>query len=255
MATLDTTPPSTLEVTLVDLTPPSSPNSLIKNVKQRANRKRKVPGTSKKKNSDKCRVLPGNQTIFDIENLLMNRALIDDLLGEQWLLDVHINTWALVLSAQRRRSPTQFKSFLYISPDHTYFKRSKCFNSEAMISHVTPKNVRKTNILLMPVHTPHHWSLRVCDMKPRKWDFYDSMPRSAHKASLTTLVTNLAMVCRAFGEAPSRLGPFMGMVRAGCAADHFLLQALTFLCVVPPSLIIIAALRLIPEFGAKGLGI
>ncbi|KAK8966281.1 hypothetical protein KSP40_PGU018891 [Platanthera guangdongensis] len=57
-----------------------------------------------------------------------------------------------------------------------------------MISHVTPENVRKANILLMPVHTPRHWSLLICDMKCRKWDFYDSMPCSVHQASLTTLV-------------------------------------------------------------------
>ncbi|KAK8952378.1 hypothetical protein KSP39_PZI003001 [Platanthera zijinensis] len=189
MASLDTTPLSTLEVTLVDPTPSSSPRSLIKNVKQRANRKRKVPGTPKKRHSDKCGVLPGDHTIFNSGNVLLNRALIDDLLGERWLSDMHINTWALVLSAQRRRSSAQFKSFLYISPDYTYFKRSKCSNSETMINHVTPENVSKANILLMPVHTVGHWSLLVCDMKYRKWDFYDSMPRSVHRASLPTLVS------------------------------------------------------------------
>ncbi|KAK8921376.1 hypothetical protein KSP39_PZI001479 [Platanthera zijinensis] len=41
----------------------------------------------------------------------------------------------------------------------------------------------------MPVHTPGHWSLLVCDLMRRKWDFYDSMPRSVHRTSLPTLVS------------------------------------------------------------------
>ncbi|KAK8926044.1 Ubiquitin-like-specific protease 1A [Platanthera zijinensis] len=40
----------------------------------------------------------------------------------------------------------------------------------------------------MPVHTPSHWCLLVCNMKHCRWDFYDSLPHSRHRSSLSSLV-------------------------------------------------------------------
>ncbi|KAK8956117.1 hypothetical protein KSP40_PGU007051 [Platanthera guangdongensis] len=40
----------------------------------------------------------------------------------------------------------------------------------------------------MPVHTPNHWCLLVCNMKRCRWNFYDSLPHSRHRSSLSALV-------------------------------------------------------------------
>ncbi|KAK8940126.1 Ubiquitin-like-specific protease 1D [Platanthera guangdongensis] len=40
----------------------------------------------------------------------------------------------------------------------------------------------------MPVHPPSHWCLLVCNMKRCRWDFYDSLPHSRRRSSISALV-------------------------------------------------------------------
>ncbi|KAK8941131.1 hypothetical protein KSP39_PZI010305 [Platanthera zijinensis] len=56
--------------------------------------------------------------IFESGNISMSRGDVDDLLGQGWVMDNHLNAYSVVIGAKRRRTPQKIRSFLYVSPNH-----------------------------------------------------------------------------------------------------------------------------------------
>ncbi|KAK8964430.1 hypothetical protein KSP40_PGU006177 [Platanthera guangdongensis] len=64
------------------------------------------------------RAAPPNMLIIECGNISMSRGDLDDLLGVGWVMDSHLNAYAMVLGARRKKNPDLVRSFLYVSPNH-----------------------------------------------------------------------------------------------------------------------------------------
>ncbi|KAK8954054.1 putative ubiquitin-like-specific protease 1B [Platanthera zijinensis] len=57
-----------------------------------------------------------------------------------------------------------------------------------MLSHITLSGVQAVDLIVMPCHMSAHWTLLICRLKERCWEFYDSLRSSRHRATLTKLI-------------------------------------------------------------------
>ncbi|KAK8913799.1 hypothetical protein KSP39_PZI023760 [Platanthera zijinensis] len=57
-----------------------------------------------------------------------------------------------------------------------------------MLSHITLSGVQAVDLIVMPCHMSAHWTLLICRLKERCWEFYDSLRSSRHRATLPKLV-------------------------------------------------------------------
>ncbi|KAK8954724.1 hypothetical protein KSP39_PZI001988 [Platanthera zijinensis] len=57
-----------------------------------------------------------------------------------------------------------------------------------MLSHITLSGVQAVDLIVMPCHMSAHWTLLICRLKKRCWEFYDSLRSSRHRATLPKLV-------------------------------------------------------------------
>lgn len=105
--------------------------------------------------------------------------------------DTHLNAYSVVLSAKRKLFAERYKSFLYISPDHAYYKKCKAGKPSLLISHITKEKISDSELLLMPVHVDSHWCLLVCLIKEGRWNFYDSLPCNRRLSILPGLIKSL----------------------------------------------------------------
>ncbi|KAK8949229.1 hypothetical protein KSP39_PZI005542 [Platanthera zijinensis] len=65
-----------------------------------------------------CKFVDRSMLIFESGNISMSRGDVDDLLGQGWVMDNHLNAYSVVIGAKRRRTPQKIRSFLYVSPNH-----------------------------------------------------------------------------------------------------------------------------------------
>ncbi|KAK8923990.1 Ubiquitin-like-specific protease 1A [Platanthera zijinensis] len=131
-----------------------------------------------------CKFVDRSMLIFESGNISMSRGDVDDLLGQGWVMDNHLNAYSVVIGAKRRRTPQKIRSFLYVSPNHEYYKRSNARNYTTLISHITEEAVNSSEIIIMPCHLTSHWALLVCWIKEQRWEFFDSLPSSLHRAGI-----------------------------------------------------------------------
>ncbi|KAK8954225.1 Ubiquitin-like-specific protease 1A [Platanthera zijinensis] len=131
-----------------------------------------------------CLTEPRSMLIFESGNISMSRGDVDDLLGQGWVMDNHLNAYSVVIGAKRRRTPQKIRSFLYVFPNHEYYKRSNARNYTTLISHITEEAVNSSEIIIMPCHLTSHWTLLVCWIKEQRWEFFDSLPSSLHRAGI-----------------------------------------------------------------------
>ncbi|KAK8952211.1 hypothetical protein KSP39_PZI003718 [Platanthera zijinensis] len=57
-----------------------------------------------------------------------------------------------------------------------------------LLSHITLSGVQAVDLIVMPCHMSAHWTLLICRLKERCWEFYDSLRSSRHRATLPKLV-------------------------------------------------------------------
>ncbi|KAK8953692.1 hypothetical protein KSP40_PGU006902 [Platanthera guangdongensis] len=94
------------------------------------------------------------------------------------------------LSPERTLVTSTQPSKITSTPKHTTVPKTKCSSpmiirkSPRHISHITPEAVNSAGIILMPCHLGSHWALLVCWIKEKRWEYYDSMPNSLHRAGV-----------------------------------------------------------------------
>ncbi|KAL0917541.1 hypothetical protein M5K25_012607, partial [Dendrobium thyrsiflorum] len=130
--------------------------------------------------------------IFSEGYILICRSQIDELLLSEYLDNNHVDAFAYLLSKSNEEISGRNQAFLYISSFHWgYYHHGNNANTAHFVSHVTRTAVEQVNLILVPIIHGQHWTLLVCNLRQKKWEFYDSLPKPTHKAILPEVIRYL----------------------------------------------------------------
>ncbi|XP_020705781.1 sentrin-specific protease 2-like [Dendrobium catenatum] len=115
-------------------------------------------------------------TILAIGNAFIFRSQMDELLLCEELDNNHMDTFAFLLSEKNKMFPRLNQPFLYVSAFH--WDKTTSF-----AENITRAAVKNANIMFVPIINEKHWTLLVANMKTKRWDFMDSLPKATHKIS------------------------------------------------------------------------
>ncbi|KAL0925954.1 hypothetical protein M5K25_004331 [Dendrobium thyrsiflorum] len=155
---------------------------------------RELISVEKKFFIDKClRYLKyRGDAIFSEGYILICRSQIDELLLSEYLDNNHIDAFAMLLSKSNEEISGRKQPFLYVSSFHWgYYHHGNNANTAHFVSHVTRTAVEKVNLILVPIIHGQHWTLLVCNLSQKNWEFYDSLPKATHKAILPEVISHL----------------------------------------------------------------
>ncbi|KAI0494349.1 hypothetical protein KFK09_024483 [Dendrobium nobile] len=122
-------------------------------------------------------------TIFAIGDAIIFRSQMDELLLCEELDTNHMDTFAYLLSEKNKMVPGLNQPFLYVSAFHWgYYVRNKQEKTTSFADNITKDAVKNANIMFVPIIYERHWTLLVANMKNKRWDFMDSLPKATHKS-------------------------------------------------------------------------
>ncbi|KAK8918499.1 hypothetical protein KSP39_PZI021468 [Platanthera zijinensis] len=75
-----------------------------------------------------------------------------------------------------------------------YYKRSNARNYTTLISHIMEEAVNSSEIIIMPCHLTSHWALLICWIKEQRWEYFDSLPSSLHRAGFMEVISSTETV-------------------------------------------------------------
>ncbi|PKU69894.1 Putative ubiquitin-like-specific protease 1B [Dendrobium catenatum] len=131
-------------------------------------------------------------TIFAIGNAIIFRSQMDELLLCEELDTNHIDTFAYLLSEKNKMVLELNQPFLYVSAFHWgCYIQNKQEKTTSFANNITKDVVKNANIMFVPIINEKHWTLLVANMKNKRWDFMDSLPKAMHKSTTPEVISHL----------------------------------------------------------------
>ncbi|KAH0458516.1 hypothetical protein IEQ34_013831 [Dendrobium chrysotoxum] len=65
------------------------------------------------------------------------------------------------------------------------------YDTKPYVAQINKESIRAANLMLVRMIYNYHWTLIVRSLKNKVWQFYDSLPKKAHKAMLPQVVSKI----------------------------------------------------------------
>ncbi|KAI0493332.1 hypothetical protein KFK09_027609 [Dendrobium nobile] len=132
-----------------------------------------------------------NDSIFEFGNISINRSQLDELLMAEELDNNHIDAFAHLLTQKESAFPGRNQPFLFVSSFHwLYYKQYNDSNTKTFVSNIDKTIIRNINLIFVPIIYEKYWTLLLCNLLKKRWEFYDSLPKKTHKAILPEVISH-----------------------------------------------------------------
>ncbi|XP_028547668.1 ubiquitin-like-specific protease 1A, partial [Dendrobium catenatum] len=132
-----------------------------------------------------------SDSIFEFENISINRSQLDELLMSEELDNNHIDAFLHLLTQKEAAFPGRNQPFLFVSSFHwLYYKQYNDSNTKTFVSNIDKTIIRNINLIFVPIIYGEHWTLLLCNLLKKRWEFYDSLPKKTHKAILPEVISH-----------------------------------------------------------------